>query len=150
MSGFFILRRDLFERLTPRLTGQGFKILLDLLLSSPERLRVAEVQVDFRSRVEGESKLDVLVLLQFLGLIIDKACHGVVPLRFISFALVGAVGILVNVTVLMARRSVGLDFVTAQVMGTMAAMVGNFQLNNGITYRDQRLRGLALCGTASL
>ena len=45
MSGFFMLRGDLFERLTPRLTGQGFKILLDLLLSSPERLRVVEVQV---------------------------------------------------------------------------------------------------------
>ena len=144
MSGFFMLRRDLFERLTPRLTGQGFKILLDLLLSSPERLRVAEVQVDFFGRVEGDSKLDVLVLLEFLGLIIDKICHGLVPLRFVSFALVGAVGVVVNVAMLMAGRSVGLDFVTAQWIGTIVAMVANFQLNNVVTYRDQRLRGLAL------
>ncbi len=144
MSGFFMLRRDLFERLTPRLTGQGFKILLDLLLSSPERLRVAEVQVDFFRRVEGESKLNVLVLLEFLGLIIDKICHGLVPLRFVSFALVGAVGIVVNVAVLLVGRSVGLDFVTAQVIGTIVAMVANFQLNNVVTYRDQRLRGFAL------
>jgi dolichol-phosphate mannosyltransferase len=143
MSGFFMLRRDLFERLTPRLTGQGFKILLDLLLSSPEPLRVAEVQVEFFRRAEGESKLDVLVLLEFLGLIIDKICHGFVPLRFVSFASVGAIGIVVNVAMLMAGRSVGLDFVTAQWMGTIVAMVANFQLNNAVTYRDQRLRGLA-------
>jgi dolichol-phosphate mannosyltransferase len=44
----------------------------------------------------------------------------------------------------MAGRLVGLDFVTTQLIGTIAAMVGNFQLNNVITYRDQRLRGLAL------
>jgi dolichol-phosphate mannosyltransferase len=144
MSGFFMLRRDLFERLTARLTGQGFKILLDLLLSSPERLRVVEVQVDFFSRVEGASKLDVLVLLQFLGLIIDKTFRGFVPLRFISFALVGLLGIVVNVAVLLLGRSAGLEFETAQVIGTVVAMVVNFQLNNAITYRDQRLRGLSL------
>ncbi len=144
MSGFFVLRRDLFERLTPRLTGQGFKILLDLVLSSPERLRVAEVPVKFLQRTEGESKLDVLVLLEFLGLIIDKICHGLVPLRFVSFALVGAFGIAVNVATLVAGRSVGLNFVTAEWIGTIVAMVANFQLNNIITYRGQRLRGLAL------
>jgi dolichol-phosphate mannosyltransferase len=144
MSGFFMLRRDLFERLTPRLTGQGFKILLDLLLSSPTPLRVAEVQVDFFRRAEGDSKLDLLVLFEFLGLIIDKISRGFVPLRFVSFALVGLVGILVNVAVLLAGRSVGLDFVTAQWSGTLVSMVANFQINNIITFRDQRRRGLAL------
>ena len=144
MSGFFMLRRALFEQLTPRLTGQGFKILLDLLLSSPARLRVAEVQVEFFSREAGDSKLDILVLLQFLGLIVDKACRGYVPLRFISFALVGAIGVVVNVVVLVAGRSAGLQFEAAQVIGTIVAMFVNFQLNNAITYRDQRLRGLRL------
>ena len=48
MSGFFMLPRALFERLAPRLTGQGFKILLDLLLEivfaegalTPEKLAI--------------------------------------------------------------------------------------------------------------
>ena len=36
MSGFFMMPTGrLFEAIAPRLTGQGFKILLDLLLSSP-------------------------------------------------------------------------------------------------------------------
>jgi dolichol-phosphate mannosyltransferase len=34
MSGFFMLPQKLFEQIAPRLTGQGFKILLDLLLSA--------------------------------------------------------------------------------------------------------------------
>lgn len=130
MSGFFVLRRDLFERLAPRLTGQGFKILLDLILSSPQPLRVVEVQVDFFKRTAGDSKLDILVLLQFLGLITDKALHGVVPLRFISFALVGLVGVLVNVLVVITSFAINLPFASAQIIGTIIAMIANFQLNN--------------------
>lgn len=141
LSGFFALRRELFESLAPRLTGQGFKILLDLLLTARAPLRVAEVQADFVSRANGESKLDILVLLQFLGLMIDKSCGGMVPLRFISFACVGALGVLINVAALTAAGAAGLDFVPAQAIGTLVAMVANFELNNVITYRDMRLRG---------
>ncbi|MDE2580227.1 MAG: glycosyltransferase family 2 protein [Rhodospirillales bacterium] len=141
MSGFFMLPRPLFERLAPRLTGQGFKILLDLLLSAPEPLRVREVPVLFHARQAGESKLDVLVLLQFGGLLLDKTLGGVLPLRFISFALVGAIGVGVNVAVLLLGRGLGLEFGLAQTIATVIAMIGNFGLNNAVTYRDQRLRG---------
>jgi dolichol-phosphate mannosyltransferase len=144
MSGFFVLRRDLFERIAPSLTGQGFKILLDLILSSPKPVRVKEVQVDFFNRIVGDSKLDILILLQFLGLVIDKFCHGIMPLRFVSFALVGLVGILVNVGVLLAGLAIGMQFSASQIIGTLAAIVANFHLNNTVTYRDQRLTGLTL------
>ncbi len=142
MSGFFMLPRPLFEELARDVTGQGFKILLDLVLSAPAPLRVIEVPAQFRARVEGESKLDVLVLTQFAGLLIDKVFGGLVPLRFISFALVGALGVLVNLAVLAALRQVtGLDFEVEVAVATVAAMVFNFELNNAVTYRDQRLRG---------
>lgn len=141
MSGFFLLRRDLFEDLAGRLTGQGFKILLDLILAAPQRLQIAEIPYKFRPRAAGESKLDVLVLAQFLGLLVDKALHGVVPLRFISFALVGVVGVAVNLAVLQIARSLGVDFGVGQTIGTIVAMVVNFQLNNQLTYRMQRLKG---------
>jgi len=140
MSGFFLLRRELFERLAGRLTGQGFKILLDLMLASPGRLKVVEIPYKFRPRTAGESKLDALVLAQFAGLLIDKALRGTVPLRFISFALVGAFGVLINLVVLQIARAGGCDFATAQTIGTIFAMVANFQLNNQLTYRAQRLK----------
>jgi len=141
MSGFFMLRQSLFEDLAPRLTGQGFKILLDLLLSAPTPLRVAEIGATFRARVEGESKLSPLVMIQFAALLIDKATGGIVPLRFLSFALVGGFGLLVHLAVLWAGSSVGLQFGPAQTLATIISMAANFQLNNQITYRDQRLRG---------
>ncbi len=144
MSGFFALPRPLFERLAPKLTGQGFKILLDLLLSASPPLRVAELPARFHARTAGESKLDALVLIQFAGLLLDKRLHGLVPLRFIAFALVGAAGVLVHLAVLTLARYGGLAFESAQVVATIGAMAANFQMNNALTYRDRRLRGAAL------
>ncbi len=144
MSGYFMLPRPLFENLAPRVTGEGFKILLDLLLSSPTPLRVQEVPVTFHARTAGESKLDILVLLQFGGLLADKMLGGLLPLRFVSFALVGAIGVAVNLAALEVGRLAGLDFGWAQTLATIIAMIGNFALNNAVTYRDQRLRGPAL------
>ncbi len=142
LSGYFMLPRPLFEQLAANLTGQGFKILLDLALSSPAPLRVVEIPCVFHERVAGESKLDALVLTQFAGLLLDKMFGGLLPLRFISFALVGALGVLVHLAVLTTvLKLAGLQFEAAQAVATVVAMVFNFQLNNEITYRDQRLRG---------
>jgi dolichol-phosphate mannosyltransferase len=145
MSGFFMLPRALFEQLAPGLTAQGFKILLDLVLTAEVPLRVIEIPAEFRKRLSGESKLDVLVLTQFAGLLADKTLGGLVPLRFLSFALVGLLGIGVHLAVLIGGRELlGLGFATGQIAGTVTAMVFNFLLNNQITYRDQRLRGPGL------
>ena len=141
MSGYFMLPRSLFESLAPRLTGQGFKILLDILLSSPVRLRVTEVGARFGPRIAGESKLSPLVLLQFAALLLDQGLAGLVPLRFFAFALVGGFGLIVHLAVLTAATSFGASFVISQTLATLVAMAANFQLNNVITYRDQRLRG---------
>jgi dolichol-phosphate mannosyltransferase len=142
MSGFFMLPRSLFETLAVNLTGQGFKILLDLALSAPAPLRVFEIPFMFHERTAGQSKLDALVLVQFAGLLLDKVFGGLLPLRFISFGLVGTLGVLVHLAVLTTLLKVGgLGFEAAQVVATAIAMVFNFQLNNEITYRDQRLRG---------
>ena len=107
MSGFFMLPRPLFEEIARNLTGQGFKILLDLVLSAPAPLRVQEVPARFRERVAGESKLDALVMMQFGGLLLDKVFGGLLPLRFMSFAVVGALGVLVHLAVLMLLRETG-------------------------------------------
>jgi dolichol-phosphate mannosyltransferase len=142
MSGFFMLPRPLFEELAKSLNGQGFKILLDLVLSSAEPLRVKEIPAGFRERVAGESKLDALVMMQFGGLLLDKVLGGMLPLRFFSFALVGALGVVVHMAVLIALRKLSpFGFETVQTIATLVAMVFNFQLNNAITYRDQRLKG---------
>ena len=144
MSGFFMMRREHFEEIAPRLAGSGFKILLDLLFNARPPLKVIEIPYEFRARAFGDSKLDALVLAQFAGLLIDRVLHGAVPLRFIAFSGVGLVGVIANLAALAAGRALGLGFSPAQAIATVIAMVVNFQLNNSLTYRDQRLRGARL------
>jgi len=148
MSGFFACRRALFVRSAPFLSGAGFKILLDLILSAPRatgaKPRVLEVPARFRPRLAGESKLDVLVLVQFGVMLIDKGTRGLLPLRFLAFGAVGLAGVVVNLAVLDLARLAGASFGEAQTVGTIAAMIANFVLNNAITYRDRRLRGVRL------
>jgi dolichol-phosphate mannosyltransferase len=144
MSGFFLMPRPLFDELAARLTGQGFKILLDLILAAKRPLQIAEIPYHFRPRHAGDSKLDILVLAQFAGLLLDKKIfRGTVPLRFISFALVGGIGVLINLAILTAARAAGMSFDGAQTAGTFIAMAVNFQLNNQLTYRAYRLKGAA-------
>lgn len=144
MSGFFLLPRTLIEEVAPRLTARGFKILLDILLSAGGPLRVAEVPYRFRPREHGASKLDARVLIDFAGLLVDKRTGGAVPLRFLSFALVGAVGVLVHLAVLAVLFGAGAGFGVSQLVATFVAMTVNFVLNNKVTYRDVALRGGAV------
>lgn len=141
MSGFFAVRQETFAAIAPRLSGAGFKILLDLLLSSAKPLKVQEIACGFRPRVAGESKLDTLVMLQFVALLLEKFSHGLVPLRFVAFCLVGLAGVGTNFGVMHLVRFFGVHFSVAQAVGTVVAMIVNFVLDNNFTYRDRRLHG---------
>lgn len=141
MSGFFAVRRSLFEDLVPKLAGSGFKILLELVLSAPPVIRIREVPSVFRPRHSGESKLSSLVMLQFLGMLIERFCGGWLPTRFVVFACVGLVGVLINLLATGCARFAGTSFEHAQMFGTACAIMANFQFNNNITYHDRRLRG---------
>ncbi|HEY0759541.1 MAG TPA: glycosyltransferase family 2 protein [Acidisarcina sp.] len=145
MSGFFIVEANFFRALVPHLTASGFKILVDLLASSPTIPRAGEVPYRFRNRELGESKLDVNVQLEYLFLIVDKLIGKWVPTRFVLFTLVGALGFLVHLAVLAPlylnhRR----HFPQAQAIATFVAMTFNFMLNNVVTFRDRKLRGKRL------
>jgi len=75
-------------------------------------------------------------------LIIDKLVGHVVPVRFILFAGVGALGIAAHLIVLrIGLQFGGLDFAEAQTVATGFAILGNFWLNNVFTFREAKLRG---------
>jgi dolichol-phosphate mannosyltransferase len=145
MSGFFMIRRDRFEELAPQLSTQGFKILLDVVATAHGALRIKEIPYTFGSRLHGESKLDSMVALDFLGLVLAKLTHDVVSLRFLLFAMVGSLGLVVHLAALYAALEVfHVPFAGAQACGALCAMTSNFILNNFLTYRDQRLKGFAI------
>lgn len=142
MSGFFMMRRGAFEAALRRLSGQGFKILLDLFASSPSTLRFKELPFRFGVRLHGASKLDSMVAWEYLMLIADKLVGGAVPVRFLLFAAIGGLGLVVHLaTLALCLKVLGLGFGWAQGLATLTAMVGNYALNNQLTYRDRRLTG---------
>jgi dolichol-phosphate mannosyltransferase len=140
MSGFFMLSRPAFERAVRRLSGQGFKILLDLFASTPIPYRFKEIPYVFGQRQHGESKLDSFVVWEYLMLLLDKLVGRYVPARFISFAAIGGSGVFVHFTTLYLGLKL-LAFPAAQALATFVAMTSNFALNNILTYRDRRLTG---------
>jgi dolichol-phosphate mannosyltransferase len=145
MSGFFMVRRDRFEQLAPKLSTQGFKILLDVVATAHGELKTVEVPFSFGSRLHGESKLDSMVALDFLGLVLAKFTNDVISLRFLLFAMVGGTGLLVHLgTLFVALTALSWPFPEAQAAGAFVAMTSNFILNNFLTYRDQRLKGFAI------
>ena len=140
MSGFFMVSRPAFERAVRRLSGQGFKILLDLFASTPVAYRFKEIPYVFSQRQHGESKLDSLAIWEYLMLLLDKLFGRYVPVRFVSFAAIGGSGVVVHfLTLLFALKAV--EFPVAQALATVVAMTSNFVLNNMLTYRDRRLVG---------
>jgi dolichol-phosphate mannosyltransferase len=144
MSGFFIVRRTFFERIAHRLTGIGFKILLDIVLSTPGTIRVGEVPYHFRLRQHGQSKLDLIVGLEYLELILDKLIGSYVSVRFVLFCLVGTIGTVIHLLLLGAFLKLErLSFIESQAIATGIVMILNYVLNNSFTYRDRRRRGRA-------
>ena len=143
MSGYFMIRREIVARLAPRLSPDGFKILVDVVLSAGGGLNIVEVPYGFRKRLSGESKLSPLVGIDFLGLVAYHASGGLLPVRFVLFASIGAIGLVVHILALLVfLRWLG-DFSSSQLGATLVAMASNFLLNNEITYRAFRYRGLS-------
>ncbi|MGN6514223.1 MAG: glycosyltransferase family 2 protein [Rhizomicrobium sp.] len=140
MSGFFAARREVFETYAPDLSHDGFKILLDLLATARGQLVVAEEPYGFRARHEGESKFDLRTGLEYLGLLAAKATRDVIEPRFVPYAFVGGLGLLVHFAILKSALS-QFEFHTAQSIATLGAMLANFFLNNTLTYKDMRLSG---------
>ena len=148
MSGFFMMRRDRFDEIVPRLSPTGFKILLDIAATGGERLRIAEQPYSFGERFAGESKFNVQIGVEFLGLLLAKMTGDVVDPRFIFFAIVGTIGLFVHLLALKLSLVFIMDqpdkFEIAQTIATFVAMTSNFLFNNELTYRDRRLKGFAM------
>ena len=146
MSGFFMIRREIVSGLAPRLSPDGFKILVDVILSAGGGLNIVEVPYGFRKRNAGESKLTLRVGIDFIGLVVHHATAGILPIRFVLFVMIGASGLAVHIVALSAvvHWFRMLTFDSGQLIATILAMASNFILNNEITYRSYRYRGLAL------
>ena len=142
MSGFFAVRRDVLLEAAPGMSNVGYKILLDLVASSPRRLKLAEVGYTFGTRQSGESKLDEMVALEYVELLLDKTIGRFIPVKLVQFGAIGMLGVGVHLALLYATLIGGAAFAAAQATAVIGAMTFNFALNNRFTYRDRQLTGM--------
>jgi dolichol-phosphate mannosyltransferase len=145
LTGFFLVERKIFVQAARKIKASGFKILLDLIYTCrKEKISIEEVQIDFRCRLSGHSKLDVAVVIEFIDQIINRFTSGLIPERFFSFSLVGLSGVFVHFSVLYTFiQALEQSFIISQSTATVVAMTSNYTLNNLITYRRNRRRGLS-------
>ncbi len=144
MSGYFMMRTSDLRATAPKLSGVGFKILLDILATAETPMKVKEFPLEFAARAEGESKLDRTVVFEFLVGLYDKWLGRIIPTRFALFGTIGALGVIVHMAVLALLLQVAhVPFLAGQTLAAIVAMTFNFVLNNSLTYADKRLKGFA-------
>jgi dolichol-phosphate mannosyltransferase len=150
MSGYFMLRAEIVRGDAHRLSGVGFKILLDILATVDNALRVKEFPMNFAARAAGESKLDRTVVFEFLVGLYDRWLGRIIPTRFALFGTIGAIGVIVHMAVLTTflqifggsfKGQLVSAFELGQTTAAVVAMTFNFVLNNALTYSDKRLTG---------
>lgn len=143
MSGYFVVTRDYLNEVVRSLSATGFKILLDLVASSRRPVRFGEVGYRFRPRLHGQSKLDILVSLEYLQLIADKLVGNWIPVTYVIFGCVGAVGVIAQLSLIeLLRRVTRLTPESTQFVSSVVVIGLNFALNNQLTFRSHRLSGL--------
>jgi len=145
MSGYFMVTRAYLQEVVHSLSCIGFKILVDLVASSRRPVRFAEVAYTFRNRHHGESKLDVVVGLEFLELLLDKMIRGWIPVSYLIFSMVGALGLVLNVVIVYVFLRLGsASFEVSQAAAALVVIALNFFINNRLTFRSTRLRGVRM------
>lgn len=142
LTGLFVVRHEALISIVRDLKPIGFKILFDILfLMRNGQYRIDEQQIHFGQRYAGQSKLDIAVLIEFVDQVLYRLSRGLVPEKFLSFAMVGGFGVLVHFVTLFSLLEMGAMFWLAQSLATLVAMTSNYIFNNELTFRRLRRKG---------
>ncbi len=68
LSGFAIYKKKVLEQLNGKLSLLGYKLLLEVLVKTPEDVEVKEVPITFTNRLNGDSKLGFDQIYHYLKL----------------------------------------------------------------------------------
>lgn len=133
-SGFFAFKRKLVDNVSDN--AQGYKILLEMLMANAGKLRVKEIPICFRNRIHGTSKLSFSHQLAYLQRLITLAGGSISVNTAGRFAVVGLLGVIVDVVVFqwMISRDAGLAL--AHFLSFLVALGFNYILNSKWSFRQ--------------
>lgn len=134
MAGFFAIPRRVFQR-TSTWDPVGYKIGLEILVKTRTR-RVAEIPIHFSDRKRGNSKLTLKEQLNYLRHLVRLGrfkYHG--AFQFGRFAVVGASGAVVDLSVFALLLALGIWIPVARAAAILLAICWNFFGNELWTFR---------------
>lgn len=134
-AGFRAIRTSLLSRIDLadlRVQGYAFQIAL-LYEAVIRKARIVEIPVDFIERREGESKLGLDDIIEFLQSALWLRFRS--STTFIKFGIVGGSGVLVNLGCFSLLLMLGMNKFLASPIAIELSIVWNFFLNNAWTFR---------------
>ena len=145
MSGCFVFKKNTCISYLKKIDVNGFKFLYELLSISKGKLKVNELPITFKPRKYGYSKLDYAVVWDFFVSAFHTLIKRIIPRKAISFGFVGATGILVHLFVVYFLLGfTKLTFIQVLPFAGVSAASSNFLINNFLTFRNKRLKGMNL------
>lgn len=127
MSGFFAVRRERLLAVDPEATG--FKIGLEIIAQAGSSLRVCEVPITFKDRVNGNSKIGCAQLLAYVARLLVLSGGSISSSGAALFAAVGMIGVVVDLLAFSMLSWLGASFFLAHTVSFLCATVSNFFLN---------------------
>lgn len=143
-SGFFAVRRQLMLDVDPK--AEGFKIALEVMLGRHRNLRITEVPISFRDRTHGQSKMSLGQVGAYLRRLSALLGGLVSTSTFMQFALVGVLGMVVDLGSFQLLRHAGVNLSSAHIASFVLATIVNYVLNSRWVFRATSGRGIAVGG----
>lgn len=141
VSGFFAIKKDVVA--DAGMKPRGYKILMEVL-GKGRWEKAREIPFTFKDREEGESKLKLSTMADYLLQCLDIGTYALKTRntsvwqewkKIIKFGLVGASGIVVNTAILYGLTEyLGLYYMISSVFAIEAAIITNFILNDTWTF----------------
>ena len=72
MSGYFLFKKKFYLKNKKYFFGKGYKILADLIYSTPARLKIIDYKIKFLKRKKEKSKMSLKILLILILFIFSK------------------------------------------------------------------------------
>ncbi|MDH4262081.1 MAG: glycosyltransferase family 2 protein [Spirochaetia bacterium] len=142
MSGFFGIRKEIFENSIDKINPRGFKLLLELLAHNPDS-KVHEIGFTFNKRLHGKSKLNTNVIIDYMEALYDLSFGKYLPLRFLKYSIIGLTGLLLyQLFIWIGLNLLEISKYYSIALGIEAAILSNYFLNNFWTFRDYRHKSI--------
>ncbi|WP_446897191.1 GtrA family protein [Clostridium sp. LBM24168] len=134
-GGFFAFRREILNGIA--LSAIGWRILVEILVLG-KYTKVKEIPYKFGIKDYDNSNMSFSCWMDYLKHIFNLVRYSVEDRRIFLFAVVGFLGILVNMTFYNIFVLCGIAVGLSGTFSAIIAMALNFVLNRNITWRDKK------------